>query len=169
MKPSMSKADHAIVVAAYSEEHSVDTAIECLEKSEFRSEEVSLVRRRSDEEGDTTNGQSEPSTTGDTMADAGAVGGGAAIGGAAGLMAASTLMGPLLVAGPLAGVLAGGVAGATAAAIADHDDEASLAAKLNEMVRDGSQLIVVRSSPSRVVDAEAILATTNPQTVRRLG
>lgn len=179
----MTESDQAIVVAAYPDERSIGTAIECLEKSRFRSEEVSLVRRHSKANSTRPRSPTEPATKSidaeqaaaakpsatDTMSDSGAVGGGAAIGGVAGLMAASTLMGPLLVAGPLAGMLAGGVAGATAAAVAERSESSSLATKMDQMVGDGLQLVVVRSSISRVVDAEAILATTDPVWVERLG
>lgn len=146
-------------------------AVEALEASGFRSDEISLVRH--DSEGIV-------STREDSVADGASTGAslGLAAGAGAGLLASLGLIaipgiGPLVAAGVLATTLAGGAAGAVGGgllgALIDYgvsEDEAPLIA---ENLRRGGTLVSVRTDDARVGEAELVMRRFSPVDIAERG
>jgi uncharacterized membrane protein len=88
---------------------------------------------------------------------------GGVLGGVLGTMSA---VGPLLVAGPLVGLIAGAAGGGILASIQDWGVDPEVVENYEQAVRDGADLIVVSGDEERIRHAANSLKTTRPDHVR---
>lgn len=157
------------VVSLYDDMSDAQRAIEDLQNSGFRREDISLVTRHAEGE----EGRVEGRDRGDNVAEGAGIGGGVGtvLGGVGGLLVGlGTLaipgIGPILAAGPLVATLAGAGAGAIAGGVVGAlvglgipEEEARY---YHEGVRRGGTLVSVTTSDESVERARSIMQRYNP-------
>lgn len=154
------------VVAEYASISDADLGLRVLETADFTPETVSVVSR-SEQQGLDEVGRLEDSPADSPPAD-GSVGMGGAVGGTLGaVLGAATMIGPFMVVGPLlgaaAGAGAGGLMGATEKWGVGQEDTRSY----QQRVQDGAVLVIVSDTSRRLTEAERLLQTTDPESLKR--
>ncbi|OYP38264.1 DUF1269 domain-containing protein [Rhodopirellula sp. MGV] len=158
------------VVAQYSDEDQFHTAIEVLDKAGFTADEVSLIQRSSDvRKAIPSQGVAEVGPASDGAASGAATAGATVAGGAVGtLLGTATLLGPLMIAGPLAGMAAGAVGGGVLSAAEKWGVEKDVASTYEQAVEAGDQLIVVATDDVvRIDEAQRLLHTVDCKSLER--
>ncbi|MEZ6097782.1 MAG: general stress protein [Pirellulaceae bacterium] len=152
------------VVAVYESFDEAKQAVQALEKSDFPSEQVSLVTHSVPEEVL----QEEVLQYGDeTEKDAVK---GAGVGGLLGLLLGTPLLmipgiGPVLIAGPLAAGLTGAIVGGLLGAMAGwgvHEDHVQ---QYEQEVKDGKLLVVANGDPRHTAEAQRVLREMNAEDI----
>jgi len=173
----------ACLVAEYESREAAEVGVEVLHTEDFHDDAISIARRGEEEALQKLDRQE--AERGDVEADK-AVGVGAAIAAIAGVpISVFSMVGPIMVAGPLAAVGGGAVAGGLYAAEEQGAEEefgdspglyamanrvginAHDAAHYEDRIRDGAILVIVTSTPPRLGEAQRVLKTTNPVSLRR--
>ncbi len=153
------------VVAIFDSLREAGEAVHALERSDFPSDQVSLVSHNVSEEVP----QEELLQAGDaTETDAAK---GAGLGGLFGLLVGTPLLtipavGPVLIAGPLATGLTGAIVGGFLGAMAGwgvHDDHVK---EYEERVKQGKLLVVASGDPQELAEALRILRDLSPEEIR---
>lgn len=156
--------DENCVIARFDSEQDLATAIEVLEKSGFRADEVSVVRSKAGvRERDTPRtgeSETESAPTDKTVGVSTLAGGvlGTALG-------TATLVGPLLIAGPLAGMAAGAVGGGILSSINRWGVDTDSRSEHEKAIEEGAILLIVSGDSIRVADAHRDLNTTKATSV----
>lgn len=159
------------LVVAYENLSKAEVALAALEKARFTRDNVSLIRN-----GDTSSldeNRDDNVYDSDHVADDNVDGGSSAAAGAgAGAVAAApfavaTMIGPLLIAGPLAGALTGAAVGGFFGMLSEYGDGERSVAELRRLVDGGAVLIVIEDDLTRIMDAEQICQTCDPEAVVR--
>jgi hypothetical protein len=154
------------VIGAFDSFDDVAKAAAALREAEFPEKDVNIVANDARRSLEQEASESVPAKDDDTSGVATGLVAGGALGGAAGLAVgvmglAIPGIGPILAAGPIAAALAGAGAGAVAGgfvgALTDVGMTQTDAEYYAEAVRRGAALVMVRTDPSRVDDAEAIM------------
>ncbi|QEG40477.1 DUF1269 domain-containing protein [Roseimaritima ulvae] len=154
------------VVAEYASMSDADLGLKVLETADFTPETVSVVSRS--EQG----ASNEAGRLDDTVADSppadASIGMGGAVGGTLGaVLGAASMIGPFMVVGPLlgaaAGAGAGGLLGATEQWGVGEDDTRGY----EQRVQEGAVLVIVSDTSRRLTEAERLLQTTDPESLRR--
>lgn len=143
------------VVGSFDNRDSAKDAVEKLRDSGF-SQEISVLARS---EGSGTDNVSDGATTG------GVLGGLAGLALGAGALAIPGI-GPILAAGPIAGVLSGAATGGLAGGLIDWGIPANEGKEYEEDVKQGKTLVSVRSDENRANQAAAVLRSYGSQKVR---
>lgn len=141
------------VVAVFSSRERAEKAVSSLREAGF-DKEISIVAKKEEKEGGMTMGSQED------ISDGAATGG--IIGGLAGLaMGAGALvipgLGPLIAAGPIAGMLSGAATGGIAGGLIDWGIPEAESRQYEEDVRQGRVLVSVRSSDKKADEAAKML------------
>jgi len=155
------------LVAQYAQKDHFDMAVAILEKAGFLPSEVSFIQHESAISGTRLENAIGKDTstppTGNTLAATSTIGG--VFGGAVGAVSA---VGPLLIAGPLVGLLAGAVGGSILSAVDGWGVEHKVASHYENEARNGKRLIVVASDDTiRLDNAERVLKTSDHDSIRR--
>lgn len=154
------------VVAQYNDPSHFLTAIEVLEKAGFTTDEVSVVRKRSDVReaisANVKDSTSDSPPTGATTAGATVAGG--AIGAALGT---ATMIGPMLVVGPIAGMVAGAAGGGMASAVESWGIQHGVASRYERAVQEGDDLIIVSGDSVLINQAQRLLHTVSYKSLER--
>jgi hypothetical protein len=154
------------VIGAFDSFDDAAKAAAALREAEFPEKDVNIVANDARRSLEQEASESVPEKDDDTSGVATGLVAGGALGGAAGLAVgvmglAIPGIGPILAAGPIAAALAGAGAGAVAGgfvgALTDVGMTQTDAEYYAEAVRRGAALVMVRTDPSRVDDAEAIM------------
>lgn len=154
------------LVAEFRSMEKAKVALEVLQLNDFASDAVSVVYRGHEEALEQIDQQAgyhvEPGDVEHSM-ELGAVMGASL----ATYVSVATLMVPVIVAGPLVGLVAGAAAGRFFAeakqwGIHEHD-----AMHYDQRVANGSVLVIVTSTPLRLNEAEQCLKTTGPVSLER--
>jgi len=157
---------HQCLVAEFSSVEDADVGCKVLESADFDNETVSIVTRSNDQEVKDVaklKDETAASPPGEES-----IGVGGTVGGSIGAaLGTATLIGPFMVAGPLVGMAVGaGAAGALAATdgwgVTKDKTEA-----YEDRVENGSVLIIVSDSDTRLDEAERLLKTTGPKSMER--
>ena len=83
-------------------------------------------------------------------------------------LAAGTLIGPLVIVGPLVGIAIGAAVGSLLSSTETWGVQQDASADYEQRVRSGSVLIIVNTEDeSRLDDAEQLLRSTDPESLRR--
>jgi len=154
------------LIAQFDSLDELKTALQVLDTDDFTAEEVSIVTtvadlQQNELQGIETSAEDSPPST-QTVAVSTIAGG--TLGAALGTM---TMVGPLLVAGPLAGMVAGAVGGGILNAINRWGVREDLAAHYENAIRDGGALLIVLGDEIRLDDAERLLKTIAPESMER--
>lgn len=154
------------LVAEYQSMEDARTALDVLETFGFTTDSVSLVSQQNASELEQI-GEMERDSAATTKSGK-STGLGALIGGsAAAPLALVTMVGPVMVAGPLAGMATGAVVGGLLSKASDWGVNEDVGKELEQRVSDGAVLIFVNAKPVRIDEAERGLATTNPTRLKR--
>lgn len=154
------------LIAEFPDRESLSTALQVLRKADFGDDDFSLVTQ-SDEVDQTkldaaidTTPASPP--TGKTMEASTLAGGtlGAVLG-------TATMMGPMLVAGPIAGMAAGVFGGSLLSAVESWGVKHDVAEDYEKKVSAGSSLIVVNGNDLKLAEAERVLKTCGPASLEK--
>lgn len=144
----------------------LNVALEALDKDGFEASEVSTVTSteelHSSQAEDATDTEAE-SAPGD-KATATTVLFGGTLGATLGAVSA---VGPLLIAGPLAGLAIGALGGSLMSAMEGWGVDYDVASKYEQAVIDGAALVIVTTNPIRIAEAENLLQTIDPQSLKR--
>ncbi|AEJ39869.1 hypothetical protein TPY_1688 [Sulfobacillus acidophilus TPY] len=140
------------VVGTFRDHESAERAVHALEKRGVPEKDISVVAR---EHGHVESGHPE----GHMHNLSSGIGWGSATGGAIGLLASAGLLaipgvGPILAAGPLAATLTGAAAGGLVGGLMDYGIPSEESKKLEERVKEGDVLVMVRSDNPEVDKAK---------------
>ncbi len=154
------------LVAEFRSMDKAKVAIEVLRLNDFASDAVSIVYRNHEEGLQQIDQQAgfheEPGDVEHSM-ELGALFGASL----ATYVSISTLMVPVIVAGPLMGLVAGAAAGRFFAEAKHWGIEEHDAMEYDKRVADGAVLLIVTSTPLRLNEAEQCLKTTGPASLER--
>jgi len=164
--------DETVLIGMFENLDRLDIALEALEKAGFDQRSVSIITSSQNKQlqqiepdgnlsRQTARAMQEVSSE-KTMGASTLAGG--ALGGALG---AATLMGPLLVAGPILGLTAGAVAGSLLSAVESWGVGRDVAERYQASVEAGHPLVLIRDSGPRLGEAERVLATCGPESLRK--
>ena len=147
------------VIGTFGSREQAEKAVRALRNKGFTEDEISVVAKRSDKQGDFE-------TAGDDMGGMGKASDGtawgSALGGVAGLLAgvgalAIPGIGPIVAAGPLAATLSGAVTGGVAGGLLDVGIPEDRSRYYEEEVKKGRFLAVIDTDSGMVEDAARIM------------
>ncbi|AEG14653.1 hypothetical protein Desku_1066 [Desulfofundulus kuznetsovii DSM 6115] len=154
------------VLATFSARESADRAVAELRSRGF-DREISVVAKEDVARGE-RRADAGPMMGGDPVADGTATGG--VLGGLAGLVAGAGALaipgiGPIVAAGPIAGLLSGAATGGIAGGLIDWGIPAERGRYYEEKVKQGNILVSVRCDDNKANDAAAVLRQFGGQDV----
>jgi len=147
------------VIGVFDSYDQAEKAVAELRQSGFDTNEISIVAKQQQGQGQDAQGDNTMGMNMGTVADGATTGG--AIGGLAGLaMGAGALaipgLGPLIAAGPIAGLLSGAATGGVAGGLIDWGIPEEQGRKYEEEVKNGKILAAVRTHETKVDSAAEI-------------
>lgn len=83
------------------------------------------------------------------------------------LLGTATMVGPMLIAGPLAGLAVGAVGGGLLSAVESWGVESDVGQRYQDRVAGGSSLMIVKGDAVKLAEAERMLQTCDPASLRR--
>lgn len=154
------------LIAEFSDRSSLKTALDILHKADYDHDTYSLVTSASEVDDtvlagakDTT--QTSPpaeKTTGTSTLAGGTLGA---------VLGTATMIGPMLVAGPLAGMAAGAAGGGLLASIESWGVRKNVGHQYEDRVAGGASLIIVNGDELKLAEAERVLKTCGPTSLER--
>lgn len=152
------------LIAEFSNRESFETAIEVLDQAHYTGDSVSTVTHADQVENtlvdnakDTTpvSPPGEKTTAASTLA-----------GGTLGaVLGTATMMGPMLVAGPLAGMAIGAAGGSVLSSVESFGVRHDVGQRYEAKVENGSRLVIVTGDELKVNEAERVLKTCGPKSL----
>ena len=161
------------VIGVFHDISAAENAVKALRDKGFKDNEISIIakdeQKRQSGSGDMeTGGEMGTDGIGDGTA------WGAGLGGVAGLLAGAGALaipgiGPIIAAGPLAGVLSGAVTGGVAGGVIDLGIPEERGQQYEEELKQGGVLAVIETSSDKVNDASSILRQNGAKDVEAHG
>ncbi|WP_442512016.1 DUF1269 domain-containing protein [Novipirellula sp. SH528] len=153
------------LVAVYDTLPKAQVGVEVLEKFDFATDAVSLVWRGHEEALANLDWERGATIKRDVAASMGL---GAVLSGAVALpLSIATLMIPVVVTGPLVALVGGATVGGLLGETRHWGIHHHSAKSFEQMIADGSVLVIVTSTPGRIDEALEGLKTTHPQRLER--
>lgn len=148
------------VVGIFRAEERAERAVRALKDAGFSEKEISVVERDRRKAGGEGGGRDDTEVAGEELG-AGVTWGGV-VGGAAGLLASVGALaipgiGPIVAAGPIAATLTGAATGGLAGGLVDWGIPEAEGRRVEEEVKRGATVVLVRTSDDRAHKAEGIL------------
>lgn len=157
---------HECVIAEFSDRSSLKTAIEILKKADFESGDYSVVTKASDVN-ETSLHTAEDTAPSAPPAEQ-TMGASTLMGGTLGaVLGTATMIGPMLVAGPLAGMAVGAVGGSFLSAVENWGVNHGVGEDYERKVEAGSCLIVIGGDDLKTSKAERLLMTAGPSSLKK--
>ncbi|EMI15744.1 putative membrane protein [Rhodopirellula maiorica SM1] len=153
------------LVAVYDSLSKAEVGVEVLEKFDFAPDAVSLVWRGHEEALENLDWERGAKIAKDVAASMGL---GAVLSSAVALpLSIATLMVPVVVTGPLVALVGGATVGGLLGETRHWGIHHHSAKNYEQMIADGSVLVIVTSTPARIEEALQGLKTTHPQHLER--
>lgn len=154
------------VICTFNSREAAERAVSDLRSKGYENE-ISVIAK-DDKRSQDKNQYDAPKMGGDTVTDGTATGG--VIGGLAGLaMGAGALaipgLGPIIAAGPIAGLLSGAAAGGIAGGLVDFGVPEERGKHFEEKVKQGHVLVALKADEKRINEAADLLRRTGAQDV----
>lgn len=155
------------LIAEFEDRSSLETALEVLDKTHFDSDTYSVVTSSSDVDDSVLAAAKDIAANASPPADK-TVGASTLAGGTLGaVLGTATMIGPMLVAGPLAGMAAGAAGGSLLSAVESWGVRKDVGGQYEDRVASGASLIIVGGEELKLAEAEKILKTCGPASLER--
>ncbi|WP_068264963.1 DUF1269 domain-containing protein [Rubripirellula obstinata] len=154
------------LIAEFTDPSSLETALEVLHRADYERDSYSVVTSANQVD-DTVLADAKDKTPASPPAEK-TMGASTLVGGTlGGVLGTSTMIGPMLVAGPLAGMAAGAAGGSLLAAVESWGVRKDVGDQYENRVAGGASLIIVNGDEMKLSNAERMLQTCDPESLER--
>ena len=161
-----SQAESCVAIAVYRNIDDADIGLQCLEKTGYTRDDVSIIRQGDQAELTELAKKAPESNANDNQTDdstetGGAAASGAALGGStAAALSVATLIGPFMIAGPVLGAITGAAAGSGIASLSHYGFDHDMTASIEKSLAEGGIAIVAHGDQTATQEAARVLSTT---------